>query len=117
MVNKVNETLNKIYGNIDNPIKNAINKHPLVIVTSKATHKMIKSNIDDIMERLIEDLLLDCVNDLNAIDNEIKRREKRKNLLENFQKTFKNLNFICNNEEYIGNEYNLISNGGRNNII
>ena len=117
LVNKVNETLNKIYGNTDNPIKNAINKHPLVIVTSKATHKMIKSNIDDIMERLIEDLLLDCVNDLNAIDNEIKRREKRKNLLENFQKTFKNLNFICNNEEYIGNEYNLISNGGRNNII
>ena len=117
LVNKVNETLNKIYGNTDNPIKNAINKHPLVIVTSKATHKMIKSNIDDITERLIEDLLFDCVYDLNAIDDEIKRREERKNFSENLQKTYKNLNFICNKEEYIGNEYNIISNGGRNNII
>jgi ACT domain-containing protein len=116
LVNKVNETLNKIYGNTDNPIKNAINKHPLVMVTSKATHKMIKSNIDVITEGLIEDLLFDCVYDLNAIDDEKKRREERKIFSENLQKTFNNLNLIYNNEEYIGNNYNII-NGGRNNIV
>ena len=103
LVNKVNEALNKIYGNTDNPIKNAINKNPLVIMASKATHKMIKSNIDDIIERLIEDLLIDCVYDLNAIDYEIKRREERKNLSNNLMKTFNNLNLIYNNEVNIGN--------------
>ena len=117
LVNKVNETLNKIYGNTDNPIKKAINNHPLVIITSRATHKTIKSNIDAITEGLIEDLLYDCVYDLNAIDDEKKRREKRKNLLEKLFQTSNNLNAICQNEVDIGNHYN-INNGGRtNNII
>ena len=117
LVNKVNETLNKIYGNTDNPIKKAINNHPLVIITSRATHKTIKSNIDAITEGLIEDLLYDCVYDLNAIDDEKKRREERKNLLEKLFQTSNNLNAICQNEVDIGNHYN-INNGGRtNNII
>ena len=117
LVNKVNETLNKIYGNTDNPIKKAINNHPLVIITSRATHKTMKSNIDAITEGLIEDLLYDCVYDLNAIDDEKKRREERKNLLEKLFQTSNNLNAICQNEVDIGNHYN-INNGGRtNNII
>ena len=117
LVNKVNETLNKIYGNTDNPIKKAINNHPLVIITSRATHKTIKSNIDAITEGLIEDLLYDCVYDLNAIDDEKKRREERKNFSENIFQIFNNLNAISQNEVDIGNHYNINNGGRRNNII
>ena len=107
LVNKVNDALNKIYGNTDNPIKKAINNHPFVILASKSAFQMIKSNSDAIIEGIIDDLLLDCVFDLQDIENAQKERLNRDNLRVFLNEAMNNLNIISQNEKEILNNYNI----------
>ena len=80
LVNKVNEALNKIYANTENPIKKAINNHPFVIMASKATHKAIRNNIGNIVENIIDDLILEIKDDLDDIEEKEKKNIFMKNL-------------------------------------
>jgi len=74
----VNQTLDKIYGNTDNPIKKAINNHPFVLMASKSAYQMIEKNSDILIEAMIDDLLFDCVDDLQNIEETQKRIKKRR---------------------------------------
>ena len=94
LINKVNEAVNKIYANTENPIKKAINNHPFVIMASKATYQTIKSNIDVIVESMIDDLILEIKSELNDIDE----KEKKYILMNNFRKTQIKLNAIKQDE-------------------
>ena len=107
LVNKVNQTLDKIYGNTDNPIKKAINNHPFVILASKSAYQMIQNNSDILIEAMIDDLLFNCVNDLQAIEeaqNEIKKRNEIKRYIYEAQN---NLNAIKEREKIILENYNF----------
>ena len=94
LINKVNEALNKIYANTENPIKKAINNHPFVIMASKATHQTIKKNIGIIIESIIDDLIFEMKDELNDIEE----KEKKIILLNNFGKTQRKLNALKQDE-------------------
>ena len=101
LVNKVNEALNKIYANTENPIKKAINNHPFVIMASKATHHTIKKNIDNIVENIIDELIVEMKDELNDIE----RKENRNIMLNNCGKIQKKLNLIKEDEIIILKKY------------
>ena len=94
LINKVNEAVNKIYGNTENPIKKAINNHPFVIMASKATHKAIKNNMGNIVENIIDDLIMELKQDLDDIDE----KERKRILMDNFGKTKMKLNALKQDE-------------------
>ena len=93
-MNKVNEALNKIYANTDDPIKKAINNHPFVIMAAKATHQTIKNNMDNIVEGIIDDLIGEMTNDLNDIEE----KEKKNIFMNNCGKIQKQLNALKHDE-------------------
>ena len=101
LVNKVNEALNKIYANTENPIKKAINNHPFVIMASKATHHTIKKNIDNIVENIIDELIGEMKDELNDIE----RKENKNIMLNNCGKIQKKLNSIKEDEIIILKKY------------
>ena len=109
LVNKVNQTLDKIYGNTDNPIKKAINNHPFVALASKTAFQMIQANSDIMIEEMIDDLLVDCVYDLQQIEDAKKENLRRNNLMMFIHDTINKLNQISQNEQEILNNYNIIS--------
>ena len=100
-MNKVNEALNKIYANTENPIKKAINNHPFVIMASKATHHTIKKNIDNIVENIVDDLIDEMKDELNDIE----RKENKNIMLNNCGKIQKKLNSIKEDEIIILKKY------------
>ena len=101
LVNKVNEALNKIYANTENPIKKAINNHPFVIMASKATHHTIKKNIDNIVENIVDELIGEMKDELNDIE----RKENKNIMLNNCGKIQKKLNSIKEDEIIILKKY------------
>ena len=103
LVNKVNEALNKIYANTENPIKKAINNHPFVIMASKATHKAIKNNIGNIVESIIDDLILELKNDLDDIDE----KENKIYFMNNLGIIQNKINEIKKDEIIVLNKYNI----------
>ena len=94
LMNKVNEALNKIYANTDDPIKKAINNHPFVIMAAKATHQTIKNNMNNIVEGIIDDLIGEMTNDLNDIEE----KEKKNIFMNNCGKIQKQLNALKHDE-------------------
>ena len=107
LVNKVNQTLDKIYGNTDNPIKKAINNHPFVILASKSAYQMIQNNSDILIEAMIDDLLFDCVNDLQEIEEAQKEIKKRNEIKRYIYEAQNNLNAIKEREKIIFENYNF----------
>ena len=101
LINKVNEAVNKIYGNTENPIKKAINNHPFVILAAKATHQTIKNNINIIVESIVDDLILELKNDLDDIDE----KERKYILMNNFMKAQMKLNALKQDEINILKKY------------
>ena len=102
LVNKVNEALNKIYANTENPIKKAINNHPFVIMASKATHKAIKNNIGNIVESIVDDLIMEIKDDLDDIEE----KEKKNIFMNNLGVVQNKLKEIKKDEIIILNKYN-----------
>ena len=101
LVNKVNEALNKIYANTENPIKKAINNHPFVIMASKSTHKAIKNNIGNIVESIIDDLIMEIKDDLDDIEE----KEKKNIFMNNLGDVQNKLKEIKKDEIIILNKY------------
>ena len=102
LVNKVNEALNKIYANTENPIKKAINNHPFVIMASKATHKAIRNNIGNIVESIIDDLILEIKDDLDDIEE----KEKKNIFMNNLGVAKSKLNELKKDEVITLKKYN-----------
>ena len=107
LVNKVNQTLDKIYGNTDNPIKKAINNHPFVLMASKSAYQMIEKNSDILIEAMIDDLLFDCVDDLQNIEETQKRIKKRNDFYMFMYQAKNNLEAIKEKEKRILDNYNF----------
>ena len=101
LINKVNEAVNKIYGNTENPIKKAINNHPFVILAAKATHQTIEKYIDIIVENIVDDLITELKDDLDDIDE----KEKKYILMNNFMKAQMKLNALKQDEINILKKY------------
>ena len=104
LMSKVNEALNKIYANTDDPIKKAINNHPFVIMAAKATHQTIKNNMDNIIEGIIDDLIGEITYELNDIEE----KEKKNILMNNCGKTRMKLNEIKRDEIITLEKYSKI---------
>ena len=115
LVNKVNETLDKMYGKINNPIVKAINNNPLVKITSKSLYHSISTKSDRLTEAIIDDLLLDCVYDLTEIEDVQKSKFKKKDLLNGLNEAYNNLFFISQKEFNVFKENNLNDNNTQNN--
>ncbi len=107
LVNKVNQTLDKIYGNTDNPIKKAINNHPFVLMASKSAYQMIEKNSDILIEAMIDDLLFDCVDDLQNIEESQKKIKKRNDFYMFMCQAKNNLEAIKEKEKRILDNYNF----------
>ena len=112
LVNKVSETIDKMYGKIDNPIVKAINNNPLVKIASKSLYHSISKNSDKVIEAIINDLLLDCVFDLREIEEAQNAKLKKNYLLNGINEAYNNLFLISQNEFNVFKENNL-----KNNII
>ena len=97
--------MEKIYGHTDNPIKKAINNHPFVILASKSSYQMIQNNSEIIIEKIIDDLLIDFVFDLQLIEYERKKIQKKKDLNKYINEAKKAINEISQHEKDILNKY------------
>ena len=115
LVNKVNETLDKMYGKIDNPIVKVINNNPLVKISSKSLYHSISTKSDRLIEAIINDLLIDCVFDLKEIEDAQKEKLKKNDLLNEINEAYNNLFLISQNEFNIFKENNLKNNITQNN--
>ena len=105
LVNKVNQTLDKIYGNTDNPIKKAINNHPFVILASKSAFQMIQNNHEILIENMIDDLLIDCIFDLEYIEKARKEILEKERFYKYINQAREALNIVRQTENEILNKY------------
>ena len=105
LVNKVNQTLDKIYGNTDNPIKKAINNHPFVILASKSAFQMIQNNHEILIENIIDDLLIDCIFDLEKIEKARKELLEKEKFYEYINQAREALKIVRQKEKEILNKY------------
>ena len=90
-----NIILNKIY---NNKITKTINY--------KRNRFLIKKNIDTIIKKLIDELLYECIYDLNIIDKEKYEDNNKKKLIFNFNNIKENLNLLTKAEKKIIFQYN-----------
>ena len=82
LLKKVNETIEKINSTnvLDN--NNLLHKnHPLIEIASKNAGQIIQFHTNEITELIIDDLLLECVKDLQKIEEENNKKENKKNFI------------------------------------
>jgi hypothetical protein len=123
IVEQVKNSLDQIYEDENkaggsNFIKEA-NKIPFVAMASRAAYHIIQSNYDEIIEKMVDDLLYDCANDLNIINHRKEQQMKKQDLINNFQLLHDNIEHIKKNEETIRERSNelVINNKKNNNLI
>ena len=123
IVEQVKNSLDQIYEDENkaggsNFIKEA-NKIPFVAMASRAAYHIIQSNYDEIIEKMVDDLLYDCANDLNIINHRKEQQIKKQDLITNFQLLQDNIEHIKKNEETIRERSNelVINNKKNNNLI
>ena len=90
-----NIILNKIY---NNKIAKTINY--------KKNRFLIKKNIDTIIKKLIDELLYECIYDLNIIDKEKNEDNNKQKLINEFNNIKENLNLLTEKEKNIIFQYN-----------
>ena len=90
-----NIILNKIY---NNKIAKTINY--------KRNRFLIKKNIDTIIKKLIDELLYECIYDLNMIDKEKYEDNNKQKLINEFNNIKENLNLLTEKEKNIIFQYN-----------
>ena len=90
-----NIILNKIY---NNKIAKTINY--------KRNRFLIKKNIDTIIKKLIDELLYECIYDLNIIDKEKNEDNNKQKLINEFNNIKENLNLLTEKEKNIIFQYN-----------
>jgi hypothetical protein len=95
LIEKVETTLEKI--NKNNVFNE--NTHPIIKLASKHTGHLIQLHIGDLSDQIIDDLIYECVNDLQTIE-ELRNREEEKDQFKCFiSDYYKNFELMRNFEE------------------
>ena len=94
-----NEEINEI-------ILNKINKSKIAKkINYKNNRFLIKKNINAIIKKLIDELLLECVYDLNIIDKDKYENNDKNKLINEFNETKENLNLLTIKEQNLILQY------------
>ena len=89
IVEQVKNSLDQLYEDESDTrgsnFRKEANKIPFVAMASRAAYQIIQSNYDEIIEKMIDELLCDCVDDLNIINHRKEQQMKKQDLIANFQ--------------------------------
>ena len=123
IVEQVKNSLDQLYEDESDTrgsnFRKEANKIPFVAMASRAAYQIIQSNYDEIIEKMIDELLCDCVDDLNIINHRKEQQMKKQDLIANFQLLQDNIEQIKKNEETIrerSNELVIKNNNNNNNL-
>ena len=109
-IEQVKSSLDKLYENEPDPynFRKEVNKVPFVAMASKAAFQIIQTNNDQIIEQIIDELLYECIYDLNIIDKKKKIILQKEKLIDELNKVQNNIN-VNNpkNEEEILEKLNI----------
>ena len=120
IIEQVKNSLDQIYEDENkaggNNFRKEANKIPFVAMASRAAYHIIQSNYDEIIEKMIDELLFDCANDLNIIHHRKEQQIKKQDLIANFQLLQDNIENMKKNEETIRERSNglAINNDNQN---
>ena len=123
IVEQVKNSLDQLYEDESNTqgsnFRKEANKIPFVAMASRAAYQIIQSNYDEIIEKMIDELLCDCVDDLNIINHRKEQQMKKQDLIANFQLLQDNIEQIKKIEVTIREKSNglVINNKSNNNNI
>ena len=105
IINQVQHSLDKIYNNkADINFRKEINKVPYIEMASKIAYQIIQTNMDFIIEEIINELILDLTLDFNEINQRKLYLIKKQELVEEFDLMKNNL------DDIIGEEKNILEN-------
>ena len=106
IINQVQNSLDKIYKNnkIDSNFRKEVDKVPYIAMASKTAYQLIQTNIDFIIETIINELLLGCALDFNEIRQKKLYLIKRYEMVKEFNLAKNNLNDILGKEKNIYEE-------------
>ena len=106
IINQVQNSLDKIYKNnkIDSNFRKEVDKVPYIAMASKTAYQLIQTNIDYIIEAIINELLLGCALDFNEIRQKKLYLIKRYEMVKEFDLAKNNLNDILGKEKNIYEE-------------
>ena len=103
LVNQVQDSLDKIYKNnaYDENFRNEANKVPYISMASKAAYQIIQTNIDSIIENLINELIYDSALDIHDIIMKKEYLNKKNELVDKFHEVKNNIDDILGQEKNI----------------
>ena len=103
LVNQVQDSLYKIYKNnaYDENFRNEANKVPYISMASKAAYQIIQTNIDSIIENLINELIYDSALDIHDIIMKKEYLNKKNELVDKFHEVKNNIDDILGQEKNI----------------
>ena len=103
LVNQVQDSLDKIYKNnaYDENFRNEANKVPYISMASKAAYQIIQTNIDSIIENLINELIYDTALDIHDIIMKKEYLNKKNELVDKFHEVKNNIDDILGQEKNI----------------
>jgi hypothetical protein len=106
IINQVQNSLDKIYKNnkIDSNFRKEADKVPYIAMASKTAYQLIQTNIDFIIEAIINELLLGCALDFKEIRQKKLYLIKRYEMVKEFDLAKNNLNDILGKEKNIYEE-------------
>ena len=106
IINQVQNSLDKIYKNnkIDSNFRKEVDKVPYIAMASKTAYQLIQTNIDFIIEAIINELLLGCALDFKEIRQKKLYLIKRYEMVKEFDLAKNNLNDILGKEKNIYEE-------------
>ena len=131
IINQVKNSLNEIYkiNKNDFNFRNEINKIPYLAMASKTAYQIIQTNNDNIIEKIIEELIYEFAFEIQNIKNKKEYLMKKQKLIDEFNITKNKIDDITQNEKNIldenlklieekkNNEENIINKKEENKII
>ena len=131
IINQVQNSLNEIYKNNKNDFnfRNEINKIPYLAMASKTAYQIIQTNNDNIIEKILEELIYEFAFEIQNIKNKKEYLMKKQKLIDEFNITKNKIDDITQNEKNIldenlklieekkNNEENIINKKEENKII
>ena len=106
IINQVQNSLNEIYKNNKNDFnfRNEINKIPYLAMASKTAYQIIQTNNDNIIEKIIEELIYEFAFEIQNIKNKKEYLMKKQKLIDEFNITKNKIDDITQNEKNILDE-------------
>lgn len=118
IVEQVKNSLDQLYKDEENAggsnFRKEANKIPYIAMASRAAYHIIQSNYDEIIEKMVDELLYDCVNDLNIINHRKEQQKKKQIFINNLQLFQDNIDHITKDEEKIKERTNELVNNNNN---